>query len=104
MRLIAVAALFAALTAFADDKAAAKKPAAPAAAAAAGKGAAAAKLLDLNSATKDELEALPAIGKVKAAAIIAARPLKAKDELVSKKILSAAEYAKVKDLVIAKQK
>lgn len=63
-----------------------------------------AKVLDLNSASEQELEALPAIGKVKAAAIIKGRPFKAKDELVSKGILSAAEYAKVKDLIIAKQK
>ncbi|BDC52597.1 hypothetical protein F183_A49120 [Bryobacterales bacterium F-183] len=102
MRLIAIAALLAAFTLQADDKAAAKKAAAPAAKAPAA--AAASKLLDLNSATKDELEALPAIGKARSAAIIAGRPFKSKDELVSKKILSAAEYAKVKDLVIAKQK
>lgn len=101
MRLLAIAALFAALTAFADDKAAAKKAGSAAVAKAAP---AAAKVLDLNSATKEELEALPAIGKAKSAAIIAGRPFKGKDDLVTKKILSPAEYAKVKDLVIAKQK
>ncbi len=98
MKFIAIAALCAALSAFADDKAA-KKPTATAA-----KVATPAKVLDLNSATKEELEALPVIGKAKSAAIIAGRPFKGKDELVTKKILTAAEYAKVKDLVIAKQK
>ena len=89
------------LSAAAEDKAPAKKAPAKAAAAAP---AAAAKLLDINSASKEELEALPAIGKARSAAIIAGRPYKGKDELVSKKILSAADYAKVKDLIIAKQK
>ncbi len=94
----------------ADDKAPQKAaaPAKEAAKAAPAKdaqpAAAAAQILDLNSAKQEELEALPAIGKVKAAKIIAARPFKGKDELVGKKILTDAEYAKVKELVIAKQK
>ncbi len=98
MKFLAILTLCAAFTLSADDKAAAKK--APAAKAAAP----AAKVLDINSAKADELEALPAIGKAKAAKIIAGRPFKGKDELVSKKILTEAEYAKVKDMIIAKQK
>jgi DNA uptake protein ComE-like DNA-binding protein len=63
-----------------------------------------AELLDINSATSDQLDALPGIGKAYSTKIIAGRPYKGKDDLVNKDILPKKTYDGIKDKIIAKQK
>ena len=60
-------------------------------------------LIDINSASEEELRALKGVGDVRAAAIVKNRPYKGKDELVQKKIIPQAVYDAIKDKIIAKQ-
>ena len=60
--------------------------------------------LDINSASEDELKALPGVGDAYAKKIVDGRPYKRKDELVQKKVLPQGTYDKIKNRIVATQK
>ena len=60
--------------------------------------------IDLNSATADQLKALPGIGDAYAKKIVERRPYKRKDELVQKKVIPQPTYEKIEGQIVAKQR
>jgi len=61
------------------------------------------ELLDINTATEEQLRKIPGIGEEYSKKIIAGRPYAKKDQLTSRKIIPAAVYEKIKDKIIARQ-
>lgn len=59
--------------------------------------------IDINSASKEDLASLPGIGPALSQKIIDGRPYYSKRDLLTKKVIPAPTYNKIKDQVIAKQ-
>jgi DNA uptake protein ComE-like DNA-binding protein len=91
--LLVAATLFSTLPlAMTAQNASAKKPAAAAATA---------DKIDINTATADQLKAVPGIGDAYAKRIIDGRPYTAKNQLATRGILPQGVYDKIKDQIIA---
>jgi competence protein ComEA len=86
-----------------------KSPSSPAATApsstekATGKSQPAGGLVDINSASAEELDKLPGVGPARAQAIISHRPYNGKDDLTNRKIIPENVYNGIKDKIIARQ-
>ncbi len=60
-------------------------------------------LVDINSASSEELDKLPGVGPARVKAIIANRPYNGKDDLRQRKIIPPNVYNQIKDKIIARQ-
>jgi DNA uptake protein ComE-like DNA-binding protein len=61
-------------------------------------------LLDINSASKEQLQALKGIGPARADDIIKGRPYRGKDELLSRKLVPEGVYNDIRDQIVARQR
>lgn len=60
-------------------------------------------LIDINSASSEELDKLPGVGPARAKAIVAHRPYNGKDDLAHRKVIPQHVYDQIKDRIIARQ-
>ena len=60
-------------------------------------------LVDINSASAEELDKLPGVGSARAQAIISHRPYSGKDDLARRKVIQQNIYDQIKDKIIARQ-
>jgi competence protein ComEA len=60
------------------------------------------RLVNINTASKEELDALPGIGEVKSQAIIEGRPFKTIEDIMKVKGIKEGEFSKIKDLITVK--
>jgi competence protein ComEA len=60
-------------------------------------------LIDINSASKEQLGALPGVGDAIAQKIVEGRPYRTKRDLLFRKILPKSTYDKIKDQIVARQ-
>ena len=60
-------------------------------------------LVDINSASAEELDKLPGVGPARVKAIIANRPYNGKDDLTQRKVIPPNVYNQIKDKIIARQ-
>ena len=61
------------------------------------------KVVDINTASVDELKALPGVGDAYAQKIVDGRPYKGRNELLDRKIVPADVYSKIRTSVKARQ-
>jgi competence protein ComEA len=69
-----------------------------------GKSEKAGELVDINSASAEELDKLPGVCSARAQAIIVGLPYNGKDDLTNRKIIPANVYNGIKEKIIARQK
>jgi DNA uptake protein ComE-like DNA-binding protein len=66
-------------------------------------GAAPVTLVDINSASREQLKSLPGIGDAEAARIVSGRPYLSKADLASRKVIPTGTYLSLKDRIVAIQ-